>query len=110
VTVGTVLKVEGTTLTVTTLDNQTVSVIVPADAPISRQSTVALGDLAIGNRVSVVAQGTPQAGGAIVAQSVAVVPDGPGGGRGAGQAGQGGGGPGRGAGNAPDAVPTPPSR
>ena len=105
-TTGVVAKVEGQTLTVTTADNQTVTVTVPSDAPISRQATIPLTDLAVGTRVSVVSQATPSAGGAIVAQSVAVVPDGVGGGRG----GPGGGGANRGASPDAQATPTPATR
>ena len=117
-TAGTVSKIDGQTLTVTTLDNQTVTVTVPADAPITRQATVALGDVAVGQRVSVVPQGTPTTSGAIVAQSVAVMPDGPSGGRAGNQGGQGGGaqggqgagGQGRGPGGNVQPTPTPSSR
>ena len=103
---GVVSKVEGQTLTITTADNQSVTVTVPADAPISRQAPISFTDLSVGTRVSVVSQATPLAGGAIVAQSVAVVPDGVGGGRG----GPGGGGATRGASPDGQATPTPATR
>lgn len=94
-TVGTVTKVDGQTLTLTTADNQVVTVTIPAEVTITRQAPVALADVAVGSRVSVVsggAQGAPP-----VVQSVAVLPDvaggvaggrgpgGPGGAQGAGQ-------------------------
>lgn len=109
-TSGTVSKIDGQTLTITTPDNQTVTVSVPADATISRQATIALGDVAVGQRVSVVPQGTPTSGSAVVAQSVAVLPNGPADGRGSGQGGPGGSGPNRGAGGPSSSTPTPTGR
>jgi hypothetical protein len=102
---GVVAKVEGQTLTVTTADNQSVTVNVPGGAPITRQAAITLTDITVGSRVAIVPQGTPSAGGETVAQSVAVVPDGSGGGRGAG-----GGGSGRGASGDVQSTPTPSTR
>lgn len=108
-TIGVVSKVDGQTLTLTTPDNQSVAVSVPVDAPITHQTAIPLSEIAVGARVSVIAQGAAQAGSPVVAQSIAVVPDGQGGGRGGGQGAPGGGGPNRGAGGAAS-TPTPAPR
>jgi hypothetical protein len=107
-TVGVVSKIEGQMLTITTVDNQSVSVSVPTDAPITHQTAITLSEVAVGVRVSVTPQGNAQAGGQLVAQSIAVVPDGQTGGRGGAQ-GAPGGGANRGTGGAAS-TPTPASR
>lgn len=94
-TIGTVTKVEGQVLTVTTAENQSVVVTVPSEVPVMRQAQVAMADVTVGMRVSVIAQGQAgQGGGPVTAQAVSVMPDGQGGNVRIGQGGQGSGGPG----------------
>ena len=81
-TVGTVSRVDGLTVFLTTGENQEVAITVSAQTPITRPEPVALADLAPGTRVTVMAQGTPGAtavpGSPLVAQSISVMVSGTG--------------------------------
>ena len=81
-TVGTVARVDGLTVFLTTGENQEVAITVSAQTPITIPEPVALADLAPGTRVTVMAQGTPGAtavpGAPLVAQSISVMVSGTG--------------------------------
>ncbi|MFZ4385302.1 MAG: hypothetical protein ACOYOM_10190 [Chloroflexota bacterium] len=81
-TVGTVARVDGLTVFLTTGENQEVAITVSAQTPITRPEPVALADLAPGTRVTVMAQGAPGAtavpGSPLVAQSISVMVSGTG--------------------------------
>ena len=81
-TVGTVSRVDGLTVFLTTGENQEVAITVSAQTPITRPEPVALADLAPGTRVTVMAQGAPGAtavpGAPLVAQSISVMVSGTG--------------------------------
>ena len=81
-TVGTVARVDGLTVFLTTGENQEVAITVSAQTPITRPEPVALADLAPGTRVTVMAQGAPGAtavpGAPVVAQSISVMVSGTG--------------------------------
>jgi hypothetical protein len=81
-TVGTVARVEGLTVFLTTGENQEVAITVSVQTPITRPEPVALADLAPGTRVTVMAQGAPGAtavpGAPVVAQSISVMVSGTG--------------------------------
>ena len=81
-TVGTVARVDGLTVFLTTGENQEVAITVSAQTPITRPEPVALADLAPGTRVTVMAQGAPGAtavpGVPLVAQSISVMVSGTG--------------------------------
>ena len=81
-TVGTVARVDGLTVFLTTGENQEVAITVSAQTPITRPEPVALADLAPGTRVTVMAQGAPGAtavpGAPLVAQSISVMVSGTG--------------------------------
>ena len=79
---GTVARVDGLTVFLTTGENQEVAITVSAQTPITIPEPVALADLAPGTRVTVMAQGTPGAtavpGAPLVAQSISVMVSGTG--------------------------------
>jgi len=81
-TVGTVARVDGLTVFLTTGENQEVAITVSAQTPITRPEPVALADLAPGTRVTVMAQGAPGAtavpGAPVMAQSISVMVSGTG--------------------------------
>ena len=81
-TVGTVARVDGLTVFLTTGENQEVAITVSAQTPITKPEPVALADLAPGTRVTVMAQGAPGAtavpGAPVVAQSISVMVSGTG--------------------------------
>ncbi|MCX5989699.1 MAG: hypothetical protein NTV35_11850 [Chloroflexi bacterium] len=81
-TVGTVARVDGPTVFLTTGENQEVAITVSAQTPITRPEPIALADLAPGTRVTVMAQGAPGAtavpGSPLVAQSISVMVSGTG--------------------------------
>ena len=81
-TVGTVARVDGLTVFLTTGENQEVAITVSAQTQITRPEPVALADLAPGTRVTVMAQGAPGAtavpGSPLVAQSISVMVSGTG--------------------------------
>jgi len=81
-TVGTVARVDGLTVFLTTGENQEVAITVSAQTPITRPEPVALADLAPGTRVTVMAQGAPGVtavpGAPMVAQSISVMVSGTG--------------------------------
>ena len=108
-TMGTVARVDGLTVFLTTGENQEVAITVSAQTPITRPEPVALADLAPGTRVTVMAQGAPGAtavpGVPLVAQSISVMVSGTGV-PGAGGRGQVGSSSGPTAPAAPTAVPT----
>ncbi len=101
ITSGTIARVDGQTVYVTTGENLEVAITVPAQTPITRPEAVALADLAPGTRVTVMAQGAPGAtpvpGAPLVAQSMSVMAQGSGG--------PGGGARGQGGGSSPPAAP-----
>ncbi|MEY4405951.1 MAG: hypothetical protein RL345_417 [Chloroflexota bacterium] len=81
-TVGTVARVDGLMVFLTTGENQEVAIAVSDQTPITRPEPVALADLATGTRVTVMAQGAPGAtavpGAPLVAQSISVIASGTG--------------------------------
>ncbi len=76
-TVGTVSRIDGLTVYLTTRESQEVAITVSGQTPITRPEAVAFADLVPGTRVTVTAQGAPGAttapGAPLVAQSISVI-------------------------------------